>query len=69
MKRLLPFLLLALLAVTARAADPDDQLPPTPRGKSFSECHTFASEYEAGPSDEYLELFHSILGEINRYCS
>jgi len=35
MKILLPFLLLGLLAFTARAADPDDQLPPPPQGKSF----------------------------------
>ena len=35
MKTLLPFLLLGLLAVTAKATEPDDQLPPAPQGKSL----------------------------------
>ena len=35
MKTLLPFLLLGLLAVNTWAAEPDDQLPPPPHGKSF----------------------------------
>jgi hypothetical protein len=35
MKTLLPFLLPGLLVVTATAAEPDDQLPPAPQGKSF----------------------------------
>jgi beta-glucanase (GH16 family) len=35
MKTLLPFLLPGLLAVTTRATEPDDQLPPAPQGKSF----------------------------------
>ena len=33
MKTLLPLLLLGLLAVPAKAAEPDDQLPPAPEGK------------------------------------
>jgi len=35
MKTLLPFLLLELLTVTAKAAAPDDQLPLPPQGRSF----------------------------------
>lgn len=35
MKTLLSFLLLGLLAVTARAAEPSDELPQAPQGKSF----------------------------------
>jgi beta-glucanase (GH16 family) len=35
MKTLLPLLLLGSLAVTARASDPADGLPPAPHGKSF----------------------------------
>jgi beta-glucanase (GH16 family) len=35
MKTLLPLLLLGSLAVTARASDPADELPPAPQGKSF----------------------------------
>ena len=35
MKTTLPFLLLGLFAVSAKAAELDDQLPPTPQGKSF----------------------------------
>ena len=35
MKTLLPFLLFALLAVPAKAAAPDDQLPPAPEGKAW----------------------------------
>jgi 7,8-dihydropterin-6-yl-methyl-4-(beta-D-ribofuranosyl)aminobenzene 5'-phosphate synthase len=35
MKTLLPLLLLGSLAVTAKASDPADELPPAPQGKSF----------------------------------
>ena len=35
MKTLLPFLLLGLLTLSARATEPDDQLPPAPEGKSW----------------------------------
>ena len=34
MKTLLPFLLFGLLAVPAKAAEPEDQLPPAPEGKA-----------------------------------
>jgi Ca2+-binding EF-hand superfamily protein len=35
MKTLLPFLLFGLLAVPAKAAEPEDQLPPSPEGKAW----------------------------------
>ncbi len=35
MKTLLPFLLLGLLAVSAKTAEPEDQLPPAPDGKTW----------------------------------
>jgi Ca2+-binding EF-hand superfamily protein len=35
MKTLLPFLLFGLLAVPAKAAEPEDQLPPAPEGKAW----------------------------------
>ena len=35
MKTLLPLLLLGLLALSARASEPGDQLPPAPHGKSW----------------------------------
>ncbi len=35
MKTLLPFLLLGLLAVPAKGAEPDDQPPPAPEGKAW----------------------------------
>ena len=35
MKTLLPTLLVGLLAVSANSADPDDQLPTPPEGKSW----------------------------------
>ena len=35
MKTLLPFVLVGLLAVNARAIEPGDQLPPQPEGKTW----------------------------------
>ena len=50
MKTLLPFLLLGSLAVTAKAVEPDDQLPPTPQGKSFK--LVWHDEFEGDKLDE-----------------
>jgi methylamine--corrinoid protein Co-methyltransferase len=40
-----------------------------PAGKPFNECHTVTSEYAAEPTEEYRDLFHSIIAEIAQYCA
>ena len=50
MKTLLPFLLPGLLAVTARATEPDGQLPPAPQGKSFK--LVWRDEFDGDKLDE-----------------
>ena len=50
MKTLLPLLLLGSLAVTARASDSADELPPAPHGKSFK--LVWHDEFEGDKLDE-----------------
>ncbi|ADI74320.1 Monomethylamine methyltransferase MtmB [Methanohalobium evestigatum Z-7303] len=45
-----------------------DRFTNPPTGKPFDECYVVNSEYDMEPTDEYINLYKSILSEIEDYC-